>query len=222
LAALFTVDGAFRMHATAETSWQFAGHLHAADERLVGSGNVIAQDCLPVEGQSCLLARGALIRLTSADASRLEGAIHVGDDTWQFALAWPSALAMSSYRAPPDLAAIDGHYEIVLGDFRPAELLIMSVDRAGRAFFQSAAQGCTGNGHIQPHGDTRFNVFEVSLTIDSCGGDHARLNGSFEGLATVNLQSPWDYSDTLLMWLAKLDHDGVTAPAAIELRGIPR
>ena len=220
LDALLTVDGAIRMQATAEDSWQFAGRLHLAEGRLEGSGNLIGEDCLPVASGLCPTTTGALIRLTSADASRLEGAIHVADDTWNFTLAWPSPLAMSSYRASPDLASIDGHYEIRLGDFSSAEALIMSVDRAGRMFFQSAAQGCTGNGIIQPHSDTRFNVFEVSLAIDNCASDQARLNGSFQGLATVNVQTPWDYGDALLMWLAT--SDDVLGSTAIELRGLPR
>jgi hypothetical protein len=222
LAALFTVDGAFRMHATAETSWQFAGHLHGADARLVGSGNVIAKGCLPVKTHPCQLAGGALIRLTSADPFGLAGAIHVADDTWYFHLSWPNSGAVLSYQKPAELESIDGYYEVLFVDFTPAERVIMSVDRAGRAFFQSAVHGCTGNGSLAPYRDARYNTFTVSLVIANCGGDHEWLNGSFSGLATTNVPTPWDYGDALLMWLAKFDHDGVIEPAVIELRGFAR
>jgi hypothetical protein len=122
------------------------GGLHPASGRLEGSGNlVVGQGCLPIERQSCVLATGALIRLTSANASGLAGAIHVMDDTWYFELEWPNSLAPRSYRVPADLASIDGYYEVRLVDSAATEPVIMSVDLAGRVFFQSAANGCTGN-----------------------------------------------------------------------------
>ena len=58
----------------------------------------------------------------------------------------------------------------------------MSVDGAGRIFFQSAHSACTGNGTLAPHRDGVFNVYDVTLTIDNCGGPYAYLNGEYEGL----------------------------------------
>jgi hypothetical protein len=60
----------------------------------------------------------------------------------------------------------------------------------------------------------------MSLVIDNCGGDAARLNGSFTGLATTNVPTPWDYGDALLMWLST--YEELLRPAAIALRGFPR
>ena len=220
LDALFTVDGDIRMQATGENPWQFAGQLHRGDAQLVGSGYVIGQGCLPVALQPCPSTTGALIRLTAADPWRLAGAIHVADDTWHFDLSSPNSGAHYSYRTPADLESVEGHYEMLLVGLAATERVIMSVDRAGRVFFESAVSGCTGNGILEPYKDSRYNAFQASLVIGNCGREHARLNASFSGLATTNVQTPWDYGDALLMWLAT--HDEEFSPTAFELRGVPR
>jgi hypothetical protein len=64
-------------------------------------------------------------------------------------------------------------------------------------FFQSAHSGCIGNGTLAPHLDGEFAIFDVTLTIASCNAPYNYLNGEFEGLATTNASSIWDY-DSLL------------------------
>ncbi len=97
--------------------------------------------------------------------------------------------------------------------------MIVSVDPDGTLFFQSATSGCTGNGTVAPHLDGEFNVYDVELTLASCSGSYAYLNGVYEGLATTTPSSYWDYDSLLRAWLSK--QEGSPAQAAVTLLARP-
>jgi hypothetical protein len=111
---------------------------------------------------------------------------------------WPTETYLE--RATLEFAA--GLYELTRAEFADDGSVIVSVDSAGRLFFQSAQSGCVGNGALAPHLDAEFNVYDVTLTIASCTSVYEYLNGEFEGLATRAVAGGWsDWGDALVFWL---------------------
>jgi hypothetical protein len=104
------------------------------------------------------------------------------------------------YVIPARLELLAGQYMEELAEFAFDGDVTISVDPAGQLFFQSARSGCIGNGALAPHLDGKFNVFDVTLTIESCNAAYAYLNGAYEGLATTTPSTYWDYDSLLRIW----------------------
>jgi hypothetical protein len=218
---VLTVDGEVRMHmggpglaesvlsgagtplnAVPAEQMQFVGRIAWQGNTGNGSGVVIGQSCVrPATGRWCGAAMPAEITLSHPRAD-LEGEIRVemggGTESWRIHLtAWSFA-----YRA---LSAHGGAGGIVHEEFAPfarAEPAVINFDSGWRMFFQSASSGCTGNGVSPPHGDGRFYVFDVTLTIENCNAAYADFNGQYEGLATATQSGAWDYDHWFVMLLS--------------------
>jgi hypothetical protein len=126
---------------------------------------------------------------------------------------WPTW----TYLERASLGFAAGLYEERLAEFADDGSVIVSVDSAGRLFFQSARSGCVGNGVLAPHLDAEFNVYDVTLTIASCTSVYEYLNGEFEGLATRTVGGGWDdWGDWLVFWLTSA---GTPTRAAMTMWG---
>lgn len=231
--ALFTADGLVRLYVGGpyvpsglvqqtrpESSAQFVGNLEVHGDQAFGSGVIIGQGC----------AAHTLVRFcgetasgeisAALDSGDIQGEIQVttneGDETWVLDLQpWRNYYVLSA-----SLKDVAGQYQEELAEFAPDGDTIMTVDQAGQLFFQSAHSGCTGNGTLAPHLDGAFNVYDVTLTIDSCNGQYAYLNGEFEGLATTSASAYWDYDSLLRIWLSK--RDAASSQAAVTMSGRPQ
>lgn len=61
----------------------------------------------------------------------------------------------------------------------------LTIDADGAIFYQSSANGCTGNGSAEVI-DPRFNMYRVEIALDSCAGADSFRNGfTFDGLAYI-------------------------------------
>ena len=230
--ALLTVDGAIRLHvggpysATGalqstrpETSAQFVGTLQVQGSDATGNGVVIGQGCASAAPiRFCNGAAPAEIRVF-VNANSVEGELQVstnaGEETWLLNLdAWSNYYLLSAERS-----YLAGSYRELIAEFNVGADLIMSIDSDGRLFFQSAPSDCVANGTLEPHLDGSFNVYDVELTLASCTGLYAYLNGAYEGFATTTPGSVWDYDVRLRVWLSKAD--GAPPTAAVTLLGDP-
>ncbi|MEO8465410.1 MAG: hypothetical protein ABI640_08705 [Gammaproteobacteria bacterium] len=217
---LITADGAVRIDiggpdAAAHDptgSVQFIGSLDTASDRTHASGVLIGQACAgPTPGRFCGTATPARITLPTVlfpGTAGIQVATSGGGETWALDLYWFN----DRYWTPAHLRSPGESYDVLLAEFAADNNVVMSVDDAGRLFFQSPSTGCTGNGTFMPHLDGQFNAYDVSLVIDSCNSAHAYLNGGFEGLATTNVLQPWDYGrdDAWLVWLSRPAAAGVS------------
>jgi hypothetical protein len=153
------------------------------------------------------------------ERDRLSGAIHVsapnGQQSWGVQLTlWPNTYELA---AREEIVA--GQYEEVLAEFAGAADTVWTVDGTGRVSFQAANSGCIGEGHITPHLDGSFGVYDVVVTIENCSPTHSSLNRRFEGLASATPSSYWDYDSVLRMWLSSTSPS--SPPAAITMLGRP-
>jgi hypothetical protein len=195
------------------------GTIEVHTDRASGSGVIIGQGCSgPHVNRFCTAAaHGELSVAIESDGIR--GQIRVttslGEEIWLLRLASWNDYYVS--RASPEYLA--GQYAENLAEFALGADTIMSVDHAGRLFFQSPGSGCIGNGTSAPHLDGKFNVYDVVLTIASCKAPYAHLNGGFEGLATTTASGYWDYDSLLRTWLSK--RDAAASAAAIMMSGRP-
>jgi len=231
--ALLTVDGAIRLYVggpyapsgviqgrTREGSAQVVGTVEVDGNQVSGTGDVIGQGCSGSQViRFCKGPASGVISL-AAGSSDIDGTIQVttqdGDETWLLELtSWDNY-----YVLPARLGHLTGLYQEELAEFAPDGDLIMSVDEAGRIFFQSAHSACTGNGTLAPHRDGVFNVYDVTLTLANCGGPYAHLNGEYEGLGTTSPGAYWDYDSSLRTWLSKRA-GGPEQPAAFVMWGRP-
>lgn len=229
--ALLTVDGAIRLYVggpyapsgviqgrTPEGSAQVVGTVEVHGDQVSGTGVVIGQGCSgPQVVRFCKGPSSGVISL-AASYRDIDGTIQVttqdGDETWLLELtSWDNY-----YVLPARLDYLTGQYREELAEFAPDGDVVMSVDGAGRIFFQSAHSACTGNGTLAPHRDGVFNVYDVTLTIDNCGGPYAYLNGEYEGLGTTSPGAYWDYDSSLRIWLSKRA-GGPSQPAALVMWG---
>ena len=221
--ALLTADGAVRMSVApweSAGSAQFVGTFEQSGGQGSGSGIIIGQDCAGSSpGRFCSAPAFAEISITVATRDRLSGEIRVstdaGQESWSFGMHWPAGTYLE--RATLEFAA--GLYDELLAEFADDGSVIVSVDSAGRLFFQSAQSGCVGNGALAPHLDAEFNVYDVTLTIASCTSVYEYLNGEFEGLATRAIEhGGWyvDWGDALVFWLTSA---GTPTRAAITMWG---
>ena len=231
--AILTVDGAIRLYVGAgpyeatgviqqtrpETSEQFVGTLEVNRDQASGSGVIIAQGCAVPHGSAGLCGENATgeLSLGNAAGGDLHGEIKVSVNdalsTWTLELSpW-----IYDYGQPASPHSIARQFTELLAEFSIDGDTTVSIDSAGRLFFQSAHSGCTGNGTVLPHLDGAFNVYDVALTIASCNAPYAYLNGGFEGLASTSPSDYWGYDSLLRIWLSK--HAEEPSPAAVVMSG---
>jgi hypothetical protein len=220
--ALVTTDGAVRIYAGGpydpgpfnpfgpEGSALVIGEVEVEGEQALGSVVIIGQRCVsPDTSRFCGETARGEIRITGATPPSLAGEIKVetrgGEETWLLDL----QRASDSYLEPATALLVEGMWQEQFAEFAAGHHVIMSVDAEGDLFFQSADSGCIGNGAFAPHLDGAFNVYDVTLTIESCDPTFAHLNGEFAGLATPTTVPFWDeYGDSpdwLRIWLATAD-----------------
>ncbi|MEO8465411.1 MAG: hypothetical protein ABI640_08710 [Gammaproteobacteria bacterium] len=190
-------------------SQQFIGALDASG---VGSGVVVGEGCAsgPL-GRFCGVAAPAQINgLLSSTSLRgsiaLRGVVQVttsgGEEIWSLDGLLQSGVGGNSDKD----VSTDGLWKVFLAEFAQDKDVIMSIDAAGRLFFQSPSAGCTGNGTLATRVGGQINIYDVSLVIGSCDSVYASLNGSFEGLA-MQILDYWDDYDTLNLWLSQPSGD---------------
>jgi uncharacterized delta-60 repeat protein len=224
--ALITVDGAIRLFiANPQDIWssagsaQFVGTFQRNGDQGSGSGVVIAQGCATSPtGRFCSSSVGAEINIAIATRSRLVGQLQVGppegEEPWIFEMNWPT----NTYLEPATLQFAAGQYREALAELADDSDVIISVDDAGRIFFQGPLSGCVGNGTLAPHLGAESNVYDVALSLANCAATYAYLNGDFEGLATRTVGSPWDdWGDWLIIWMSA--RDGAPSRTAVTMWG---
>ncbi len=224
--ALLTEDGSVRLHVgtTGEFSGaipfvrhpsatQFAGIFALEGDQVLGEGVIRGESCADAAAnQFCADPADGRLRLrfdpgaaTTTMTGELEVAAPGGGEVWEVALdKWPQAY---EFRA----GVPQGAWSELLAGFASDGDTVVSVDSAGRLFFQSAGSGCTGNGSVVPHLDGEFNVQDVQLEIASCGAGFTYLNGEYSGLATTGPTDYWAYDAALRAWLTKSDDDSPSA-----------
>jgi hypothetical protein len=232
--ALLTVDGAIRLYVggadgaidalsgVLETtrppsSAQLVGTFYVQEGLALGSGVIIGQGCATATPiRFCGDTASAEISLR-VDPEIVQGEIQVttraGEETWLLDLGDQS----NYYVLSADPQYLAGQYQEALAEFNVGADMIISVDSDGRLFFQSAPSSCVANGTLAPHPDGSFNVYDVELTLESCTGAYAYLNGAYEGFATTTPSSYWNYDFLLRAWLSK--PDGASPAAAVTLLG---
>ena len=199
-----------------EKSVQFVGRIDSDGDRAFGSGGVIGQACAAeAPRRFCGDEAFAGITLTATSPEGLAGTIDVigpnGPETWLL------DLQLWGYDFPADVEYLEGTYEL-RAEFASDGTTLVSLDGAGRLFFQSPSSGCIGNGALTPRPGGGFDVFDVTLTLESCRAEHALLNGVFEGLATEDPSNPWNYDSALYVWISTAP--GAPAPAAVKMIGL--
>lgn len=222
VSGLLTSDGVLRLHVSGPTqrdfdspgSVQFVGAIELGHNSASGTGVMIGQGC-SVPGRFCGKAAPSEITLTvtAADPLRPTGvllaAVDGGEEVWTLDLGYWGGTA--SFDGGWPIQTMQGLYELA---HDPAA--VMTVDAAGRLFFQSAASGCIGNGVIEQRRDGARNLYDVALTVAGCSAEHASSNADYTGIATVEAHAPWDYFGFgFRMWLSTPPDAG--APAALTL-----
>ncbi|MEX2123060.1 MAG: hypothetical protein WD795_04140 [Woeseia sp.] len=232
--ALLTADGEFRLYVgglldsppggmgfvgelfNPEESAQFSGQLEIDGEQGSGDGLVIGEVCAaPGVGRFCDESASAEVSISGMSNDGLAGEVRIttgeGEEIWLLDLAaWSAYYELNAHPASPS-----GTYQEELAQFAQAGDVIISIDDAGRLFFQAAASGCTGNGALSPHLNGEFYVFDVDLIIENCDASHKFLNNEYSGLATETQNSYWDYDDWLLIFVST--PVGIESPAAITM-----
>jgi hypothetical protein len=231
--ALLTVDGAMRLSVGGpalsssvlsgvlprtgpQNSAQLVGSLDARGDRASGDGVIIGQGCVASQiVRFCGESGSAEISVVGVESGNLEGEIRIssnGGETWLLALfAWENYYTQSARDW-----SLGGQYVVDLAEFSLDSDTILTIDGAGRLFFQSAHSGCTGNGETAPHLDGAFLVHDVTLVVENCNAPYAHLNGSFEGLASATASDYWAYDVVPMIWLSK--GNATTARAAVTMR----
>lgn len=88
----------------------------------------------------------------------------------------------SIYERPSSLAILAGNFSTTSAS--------LTIDSQGVIFFQSAADGCTGNGQAGII-DSRYNMYRLTITVGNCTGIDAVRNGlTFTGLAYLGEADP--------------------------------
>lgn len=225
LSGLMTRDGAFRLAIEAPSSLarpmdsgigQLVGNFTFSANNALGTGVLIGETCGPPSPRQFCGAEtpirievtriGSLIDQGSSGVVRV--ATQVGEVVWPVHLGYWGGI--------PGLDVVDGYdgvFELHAAEFVRSSAVFMTVVD-GRAFFQSADTGCTGNGVFSPYLD--HNLYSVALEIRGCNGLLSHLNTNFEGLATRESLTPWGYDWAVLsIWLST--RPGVPSPTAISL-----
>jgi hypothetical protein len=139
----------------------------------------------------------SLERNEGGQTGAIHGEITGHGESWRLDLTpWSS-----NYRIPARLSDLAGLYTEEVAPFGGAGM-VLNIDQNGHAFFQASLNYCTGNGTFAPHGDGRFNVFAVRMTISSCDFPYFQYDGEYRGLATLSPGDYWGYDTNLRIWLA--------------------
>jgi len=202
---------------------QLVGMITLSGQEAVGRGVLIGEGCgLPSRSRFCGVATPVTIPMTRTGRGINRGAsgdIHatVGDTEET----WPVEIGPLTGRPGFDPSFLGeggggGLWTIYQAEFAQNEAVVLSIDGDRRLYFQSAQTGCTGNGLIGPHADNAWNLYDISLSINGCSDPFNHLNAEFEGLATQESLTPWDYDFSVLsMWLST--DANASPPAAITL-----
>ncbi len=225
LSGLMTREGAFRLSIEAPSSLarssdsgigQLVGNFAFSANHALGTGVLIGETCAPPSARQFCGAEtpirievtkiGTLIDRGSSGVIRV--AMQGGEAVWPVHLGYwggiPGLDVFSGY---------DGLFELHAAEFVGSSPVFMTVVD-GRAFFQSADTGCTGNGVFSPYLD--HNLYSVALEIRGCSDVFGHLNTDLEGLATRESLTPWGYDWSVLsLWLST--RPGSPSPAAISL-----
>lgn len=230
--ALITIDGEARLYigdpysptgalqlARPESSAQFVGTLGGRGDAASGAGVIIGQQCAVTDSSRFCGASAPAEISVAVTSGDLTGEIRVvtnkGNETWLLDLgSWDNY-----YEIPASHGTPAGQLQESLAEFAIDNDVIVNVDQAGRIFFQGANAGCTGNGAIAAHLDGEVNVYDVTLTIESCIEPYDYLNGEFAGLATTTASSYWDYDFLLRVWLSSSNPS--SGQAAVTMLGLP-
>jgi hypothetical protein len=207
---LLTADGQVRYYILSEASdlgsTQFAGVVDWGDETATGSGGLFGDSCTGEGSRPYCQATGdALIQIDYATRRLLTGSLTVQgiEESWPFEMGWPA----ETYLQPASLDLISGSYEEKHAAFATDGDVIVSVDGSGSLFFQSPSKGCIGNGVLTPHADSRFNVYDVVLSISQCTSGYESLNRTtYQGLGTVTEY----YADYWLVLWVSVDTGALT------------
>jgi hypothetical protein len=215
--ALLTEDGYFRLHiedslGDGAPEFQFIGQYRGTTDNPWAWGEFRLQNCSD-SAPFCFASEGQF-ELTSLCAGELKGSLVAYPEGRPFPTGWDMLSFTldppvgSAYDTPATLAFSEGVYDGSYpynGGAGPSDI-VLTVDAAGAVFFQSAATGCVGNGSLSPHLDGAYNVYDVEITIASCGAASSYLNGTFTGLATRPFNADDAFpTDALLMWLSTPD-----------------
>jgi hypothetical protein len=213
---LVTVDGAVRLYvgtqgsdsgvlelSPPDSSAQLVGSLTVLRGGLaLGNGVVIGQGCAQSPLARFCVETGSAALSATFDSSEIEGEILVtrttGSERWLI-----SAREWNWYAYPAEVGPLAGHYREVLAEFAAGDTVIMSIDRAGRLFFQGTLSGCIGNGTLAAHLDGSFDVYDAQLVIENCAAPYAHLNGEYDGLSVTTPSNYWNYDFLLRTWLTK-------------------
>lgn len=162
------------------------------------------------------------VRLTSVGKGILEGDISV-----TFADFAHISLPFSLYAPtrhyvdlPASLTSVQGMYKEMDAQLSQGENMVTTVDSAGKIFFQSSANGCTGNGTLTPHLDGTLNAYRAEILLENCTGPYAYLNGPLEGFATRDSGYWWGDAETgpdLYIWV--VSPEGAVPALALTMRG---
>lgn len=223
LESILTLDGDMRIHIAGPSappnaigSVQFTGGLLWSQEGSFGSGLVIGQDCSsPAPGRFCTETGVGQIRLDAAGRSgEIQVTTSAAEETWGLEMEFLDG--SYTWVPPASLEYLDGLLEATLAEFNAGSDTVLSIDSAGRLFFQSPDSGCIGNGTLALHGDGNYPVYDAALTIGACNAAYARLNGEFDGLVTDWMSTPWQYwTDGLVFWLSTSDPDAPQAALTV-------
>jgi hypothetical protein len=230
--ALLTTDGALRIYFSrgndsggalpariAPQSAQLVAVLEMRGSSANGGGMVIGQGCSDASvNQFCVGASPGEVSVQLSGGG-LVGEIRVttsvGVETWNLeTIRWTD-----SSLPPATLANVAGQYVERWAEFARFGDTVVTVDDAGRIFFQSPDTGCVGNGALTPLAHSNVVAYFVRLTIENCAANYSHLNSDFEGLATTSPSSVWNYDSNLLAWLSS-PADG-TSPVAMTLASSP-
>lgn len=228
--ALITADGLVRI-SVADSSRdaraepvQFIGHVVADASQASGTGMIVGQGCTIPSSRFCSESVSAGINITLTTDDWLSGEILVemsdGNEAWQLNMTWPEPRYTAyGYLEPATVGWAEGPYYVERAEFAVDHWdTLISIDGAGQLFFQSPNSGCVGNGTVAPHLDGAFNVYDVTLTMENCGGAYAYLNGDFEGLVTIVVSCPDEDCTLLTIYLASVE--GAASRTAIKISAL--
>jgi len=179
------------------------------------SGNSVLGGVIGRNGEDCgapgspsarWCGRGSTARMILESVDSESGAIHGEitdhDETWTFDLTpWSNY-----YDMPARLDALGGQYMDEVTPFAHPGT-VFTIDADGRAFFQSPAYFCTGNGTFTPLGDGETNIFAVEMSIANCDYPYSQYNRDYHGLATLSPSDYWAYDTNVRVWLASSSPD---------------
>jgi hypothetical protein len=229
--ALITADRAVRLYvggpyvtnsiveqARPASSAQFVGTLDSQGG-YSGTGVIIAQGCGAGDfARFCGQTAFGEIDI-GVDYFEVQGTIRVttnqGEETWFLEL-WQ----WENYHSTPALIeSVAGNYRELVAAFAEGGDVIVTIDRTGQLFAQSAVTGCIAIGRLAPNLGGQVNEFDATVSIEGCDAAHASLNGEFTGFATSMPSDSWAYDQLLRVWLSS--REGTLSQVALTMLAVP-